>query len=59
MSQADVTAWLEANPGWHTIQDLMIALDQGQKGVQRSLRLAVSHGYIKARKAKCAKEFQA
>lgn len=59
MTQRDVTDWLEANPGWHTIQDLMTALDQGQKGVQRSLSLAVSHGYIKARKAKCTKEFQA
>jgi len=59
MTQWDVTDWLEANPGWHTTQDLMAALDQGQKGVQRSLRLASSHGYIRARKAKCAKEYRA
>lgn len=28
MGQADLLAWLEGHPGWHTIQD--IALDTGR-----------------------------
>jgi hypothetical protein len=59
MGQREIIAWLSANPGWHRTDDIVPALDQCYRAVDRSLVKAARSGDIKSRKAQYAKEWSA
>jgi hypothetical protein len=51
MTQRDVCEWLAANPGWHPTAEIVVALQQGYKGVQVSLSRAAMRRDIEHRRA--------
>lgn len=59
MGQREIIAWLSANPSWHRTDDIVSALDQCYRAVDRSLVKAARSGDTKSRKAQYAKGWSA
>ena len=55
MGLREIIARLSANPGWHRTDDIVPALDQCYRAVDRSLVKATRNGDIRSRKAQYAK----